>query len=62
MHNNYGEFTKLITLPVGTTFWVRNGCWEGKIVEVDGVKYIHIVETNLTRKLEEDEELAIDIY
>ncbi len=61
MHNNYGRFTKLTTLPTGTKFWVRNGCWNGEIVESDGIKYIHIIETNSTRKLEEYDELAIDI-
>ena len=61
MNNDYGEFTKLATLPVGTRFWVRNGCWNGKIVEVNGSKSLYIVETGRTRTINKDDELAIDI-
>jgi hypothetical protein len=60
---DYGKYTKMITLPVGTKFWVRNGFWEGEIVEVDNVKCIHAIGVHIVpiKELGEDYELAIDI-
>ena len=31
-----GILTDVSTLPVGTYFYVTNGCWRGRIVEQDG--------------------------
>ena len=33
-----GVLTDISTLPVGTTFYVKNGAWYGKIVDLDGTK------------------------
>lgn len=38
-----GVLTDISTLPVGTTFFVCNGAWYGRIVDVDGV---HSVQTS----------------
>ena len=35
-----GIVTDIATLPVGTTFEVRNGCWWGKIVEVSCTRWL----------------------
>jgi hypothetical protein len=41
----------LHSLPVGTKFYVENGCWEGKIIKIDDEKYLHIEEVDRTIKL-----------
>lgn len=35
-----GILTDLAELPVGTSFFVSNGCWGGKIIEIDGERFI----------------------
>lgn len=35
-----GVLTDMTTLPIGTKFFVCNGCWDGEIVELDGLKAI----------------------
>lgn len=37
-----GTTTVMNTLPVGTSFYVCNGAWDGMITEKDGVKHIKI--------------------
>lgn len=37
-----GIITDVCKLPVGTTFFVRNGCWTGTICEDEKGLYIHI--------------------
>lgn len=35
-----GVLTDISELPDGTTFYVRNGAWYGKILIIDGVKHV----------------------
>jgi hypothetical protein len=37
-----GTTTDMNALPVGTSFHVCNGSWDGMITEKDGVKHIYI--------------------
>lgn len=39
-----GTITDVSVLPVGTEFHVRNGLWNGRIVERDGMKAVEITE------------------
>lgn len=36
-----GVLTDLAALPVGTTFYVRNGAWKGEIILRDGKKFVN---------------------
>lgn len=38
-----GIITNVCELPVGATFFVRNGCWSGTICEDEKGLYIHII-------------------
>lgn len=60
MKDQYGEYIKLKTLPIGTKFWVRNGYWDGEIVEQNGVKCLHCI-GHFVRPITDNEELAINI-
>ena len=45
-HPQYGgTLTYYKDLEVGTEFYVCNGAWNGKIIEVDGVKKLYVEET-----------------
>lgn len=57
--DEYGEMTQLITLPVGTKFYVRNGDWEGEIFLKNGVKYL--VNLKVEKPIKDTDYLAIDI-
>lgn len=50
----YGTTTDIYMLPVGTEFTVENGIWDGKIVEKDGKKYMHVISTDRFVKLTPD--------
>ncbi|ALA07222.1 hypothetical protein SECTIM467_98 [Brevibacillus phage SecTim467] len=39
-------WTDVSKLAVGTEFNVINGAWDGKIIEVDGVKHLHVLDTD----------------
>lgn len=63
---SYGETTDVYMLPVGTKFTVENGFWSGKIVEIEGSKYIEMnehddSEENKFIKLEEHVDYALVI-
>lgn len=38
-----GTTTVMSALPVGTSFYVCNGAWDGMITEKDGVKHLKII-------------------
>ena len=48
------------TLPVGTVFYVINGCWVGKVIEIDGVK--NILNSRGLFEPSDDYVLDIEIY
>ena len=48
-------------LPAGTEFYVLNGAWDGKILEEDGEKYLHIPEVDRKWKLIEGRSHALNI-
>ena len=50
---NSAPAADLMTLPVGTTFHVMNGFWDGKIVEKDGQKSVHVLDTGNVIKIDE---------
>lgn len=54
-----GRPTLMHTLPVGTKFYVHNGCWKGQIVEKDNFKHLKI--GNLALPLTDDYSLDISI-
>jgi hypothetical protein len=55
-----GIVTNVCELPVDTVFYVRNGCWTGKICQDNVSKYIHIEGCSPKRFKDGDEEyLAI---
>lgn len=57
-----GIVTNICELPVGTTFYVRNGAWTGTICHDDNGKFLHIGGCPPIRIKEGDENyLAIDI-
>ena len=35
-----GVLTDLASLPIGTSFYVCNGIWRGRIVEIDGKRAV----------------------
>lgn len=55
--------TDVRTLPVGAMFYVVNGGWNGKIVDVDGVKHLNVEETGSSYNLEKrsDEACHLEI-
>jgi hypothetical protein len=56
-----GVITNVCKLPVGTKFFVRNGCWTGVIGQDDISKFVRIGDRSLKRFNDNDEEyLAID--
>lgn len=42
-----GVLTDISTLPVGTTFFVNNGAWYGRIVDVNGERLVQTSSTPL---------------
>ena len=38
-------------LPIGTWFYVINGCWKGRIVSRPSGKHVYVEATNRTYKL-----------
>lgn len=44
-----GTVTDVASLPLGTEFFVRNGCWNGRIVLHNGVKAIQVSEHDTGR-------------
>jgi hypothetical protein len=58
----YGGTTiRLMTLPVGTKFFVRNGAWDGEIVMHKGIKSLCVVDIGRIHPIKEDDVLDIDI-
>lgn len=37
-----GTITDMETMPVGTGFYVTNGGWVGRIIDIDSSKYLEI--------------------
>jgi hypothetical protein len=58
-NNGYGMTTDIFMLPIGTTFRVTNGAWNGEIVEEEGKKMIHVVETGRKYILKEDNDYML---
>lgn len=53
-HPKYGgKLTYYKDLEIGAEFYVTNGAWYGKIVEVDGIKKVHVVETGRTLDIDD---------
>ncbi len=50
------DLSSLNDLPIGYEFYVENGGWHGKIVEVDDVKYIYVFEKDAFFNLTEAQE------
>lgn len=48
MYGDYskGPFSKVSSLPIGTTFHVVNGNWEGEIFEKNGQRYLKVINTD----------------
>lgn len=61
MRDNYGEYTKMLDVPIGTKFHVVNGDWDGEIIEEDGRKKILVYYTGETHEIGEDRALVIEI-
>lgn len=60
--NKYGGTTTIMsTLPVGTSFYVCNGAWNGMITEKDGIKHIKIEESDKEKPIKDDLTLDINI-
>jgi hypothetical protein len=46
IHPEYGgTLTYIKDLPVGTKFWVCNGCWTGMVIDDGGIKKVHVLDT-----------------
>lgn len=60
-NTNYGKTADIYKLPLGTKFTVNNGGWDGEIIEVDGKKCMHIIDTGKKIELEEDYDYALVI-
>jgi hypothetical protein len=60
MKDKYGEYTKMLDVPIGTKFHVVNGNWDGGIVEIDGVKCVDVYGHGC-RPICEDDSLVIEI-
>lgn len=41
----------LMDLPIGTWFYVINGCWKGRIVSKPSGKHVYVEATDRTYKL-----------
>jgi len=50
---SYGTPTDLLSLDVGTAFYVVNGAWYGEIVEKDGCKAVYVQVTKKTHPITE---------
>lgn len=44
MSSCVSTFTLMSTLPIGSRFYAVGEYWEGRIIEVDGVRYIEDME------------------
>lgn len=60
--NGYGMTTDIYMLDVGTKFSVNNGAWDGEIIEVDGKKYVHVIETGRKVELKPDVDYGLSLY
>lgn len=56
----WGYFADLTKLPIGTTFHVVNGEWEGKIIEKGNQKYLLCSDTGKHFPITGNEDLVID--
>lgn len=61
-YNGYGKTTDIHLLSIGTKFTVSNGGWEGKIVEVDGVKFLLVITTDKLIELDKNHDYGLVIY
>lgn len=59
--SKYGRMTKMSLLPIGTSFFVQNGNWEGEIVLSDGLKCVKIFETGDIIPIQNDYYNAVTI-
>jgi hypothetical protein len=63
IHPKYqGTLTYYNDLPIGTKFWVCNGCWTGLIVEVEGAKKLHVLDTDQIHEIYDNSFAWIEIY
>lgn len=56
-----GTVTDINKLPIGTYFYVYNGCWNGFIGEDDDGKYLKVIEKNTIHRLNKSHYLSIGI-
>lgn len=47
----YIENADLHTLPIGTKFFVQNGCWKGEIVSVNEKKHLYMPQIGEMREI-----------
>ena len=47
----YIENADLRTLPIGTKFFVQNGCWKGEIVSVNEKKHLYMPQIGEMREI-----------
>ncbi|MGG0943440.1 hypothetical protein [Bacillus subtilis] len=47
----YIENADLQTLPIGTKFFVQNGCWKGEIVSVNEKKHLYMPQIGEMREI-----------
>lgn len=59
--NGYGFTTDIYLLPHGTSFFVKNGAWRGKIMVMSGVKYLYIEETAELHPLDSESDYGLSI-
>lgn len=60
--NGYGKTTDIYNLEVGTRFRVSNGAWDGEIVEKDGAKCIHVIDTGKVIELKPNKDYSLVIF
>lgn len=56
-----GIVTDINKLPIGTYFYVYNGCWNGFIGKNENGKYVKVIEKNTIYKLDKPHYLSIEI-
>lgn len=61
MKDKYGEYTKMLDVPVGTKFHVVNGDWDGEIIEKTGRKKLLVYYTGEAHEIGEDDSLVIEV-
>lgn len=57
-----GNLTYFKDIPVGSSFHVHNGNWDGCIIEEDGIKKVYVYETGRAFSIPEDLYGWLSIY